>query len=281
MNRNAAEKGAWSFASAGHAAFAAIMIGFGIQGLMKGDFTAVWQPVPKSAPAREVLIYLCALVSLASGIGLLRRRSAGLAARVLLASLVLWFLSWRVRALFLAPLVPATWSCGATMVMAAGAWVLYVWFALDWDRRRLAFAAGDRGLRIARVLYGLGLIPFGYAHFAYVKETVELVPGWLPWHVGWAYFTGAAFVAAGVAIVIGVCARLAAALSALQMGLFGLLVWVPRVAAGSLTAFQWGEVWTTLALTAAGWMVADSYRGTPWLAVGMRWPPSAPTTISQ
>src|SRR5882724_2347330 len=101
-------------ASVGHAVFAVAMIALGILGLIKGDFTVVWQPVPKGVPAREVLVYLCALVSLGSGVGLLWRRAAGLAARVLLASLVLWFLLWRVRALFLAPLVEGTWSCGST-----------------------------------------------------------------------------------------------------------------------------------------------------------------------
>ena len=263
-------------ASAGHAVFAAIMIALGIQGWITGDFTTVWQPVPDGVPAREVLVYLCASVFLASGIGLLWRRTAALAARVLLAGLAVWFLVWRVRALFLAPLVEGTWSCGETLVMMAGAWVLYARFATDWDRQHLGFVAGDRGVRVARALYGLGLIPFGYAHFAYLKETTDLVPGWLPWHVGWAYFTGGTFIAAGVAILFGVCARLAAALSAWQMGLFGLLVWVPRVAAGSLSAFQKGEVASNLALIAAGWVVAESYRGTPWLAAGKRSEPAGP-----
>ena len=247
-------------ASVGHVAFAAVMIAFGIMGLIKGDLTVLWEPVPKTIPAREVLVYLCAVVSLASGIGLLWRRTAALAARVLLAFLLVWLLVWRIPGLFRLSLVEGSWSCGKTLIVTAAAWVLFVWFATDWDRQHLAFATGDKGLRIARVFYALGLIPFGLAHFLYPEPTAALVPGWLPWHMAWAYVTGATFIVASLAILIGVFARLAATLSALQMGLFGLLVWVPLVAAGSLTAFQWGEVVITVALTAAGWVVAESYR---------------------
>ena len=247
-------------------AFAAIMIWLGVLGLIKGgrDFVPVWQPVPNWVPARAALAYLCAVISLACGIGLLWQRAAAAASRVLFATFLAWLLILRLPNFFYeTPFILVAWSFGETAVMVAAAWVLFVQFAGPSDRQRVGFLADERGVRIARTLYGLALIPFGLAHFMYLDATTVLIPSWLPWHVAWAYFTGAAFVAAGLAVIVGVRAHLAAVLSTLQIGLFSLIVWVPRVLAGPLNDFQWGEFVVTWALTAAAWVVADSYRVGP------------------
>ena len=257
-------------ASAGQVLFAMTMLGLGIMGLSKGDFTVIWQPVPRGLPGREILVYLCALISLASGVGLLWQRTATIAARVLFLWLLLWLVFLRLPGFWRGFAVDVYWAACQTAVMLAAAWALYTWFAADWDKQKLGFIASENGLRIARILYGLALIPFGLAHFTYLRQTTVLVPGWLPWHVAWAYLTGATFIAAGIAIVIGVWARLATALSTLQMGLFFLLVWIPRMAEGSLTPFQWGETVVTWALMSAGWVMTDSYCATSWLAVKTR-----------
>lgn len=255
-------------ASPGHAAFAVMMIALGIIGFATGGFAGVWGGVPEALPMRQALAYVCAFVALVSGLGLLFRGTAGFAARALLIYLLIWLIIFKGQFVIRAPLQEVSYqTCGETATIVAAAWVLYAWFASEWDKRWLGFATADSGIRIARVLFGLALIAFGLSHFFYVQMTAPLVPKYLGWPIGWAYFTGGAYLAAGLAVLSGVLARLAAALTTVQMGSFALLIWIPRAVSGELSVFQWGEFVATCVLTASAWVMVDSYRGVRWLAL--------------
>jgi uncharacterized membrane protein len=254
-------------ASIGHVVFAATLIALGIMGLVTGGFTAIWPPVPHWVPARHVLAYVCALVCLLPGLGLIWPRTAPVAARVLFGFLLGWLLVLDLPALVRDPSMDLAWAAGKTATMVSAAWVLYLWFAGERDRPRLGFIAGATGLALARSFCGLALIVFGIAHFTYLARTVSMVPAWLPWHLAWAYFFGCTFIAAGVALITGVYARLAAVLSVVQLAMFTVLVWVPVVVSGPSPS-DWSEFVVSWALTAAVWVVADSYRGASWVQRG-------------
>lgn len=250
-------------------AFAATMVALGVSGLIQHDFAAIWQPVPKRWPGREALMWLSGLVALVCGLGLIWRRTAALAAGVLTVVLLAWLLVFKVRVAVGMPAIAAAWeSSGETAVIAAGAWTLFAKAAAG--LRGLGFLTGDGGLRAARMLYAIAILAFGAAHIAYVKETASLVPGWLPLHVAWVWVTGIAYIAAGLAVLVGAWARLAAALSAAQMGLFTLLVWAPAIAAAGAGPDSWSEAVISWTLTVAGGVVAASYGRAPWLALRQR-----------
>jgi hypothetical protein len=90
--------------------------------------------------------------------------------------------------------------------------------------------------------------------------TVPLVPKWLPpSQEFWAYATGIGHIAAGVAILTGVQARLAAILLTVMFASFTPLVHVPMLLADPSSHFMnWTENALNLALTGAAWVVADS-----------------------
>jgi len=190
--------------------FAIGMIGLGILALIYGDFAMVWQPVEPWVPGRTALAYASGLIMLLGGVGLLLESTAAWAARILFPYLIIW-LMLKVPALLVAPKMEAVWlGFGELAVLMAGGWVLFATLGRPRDGSPLAFAAGENGIRLARILFAVSLIPIGLSHLVYVKETAELVPAWLPYRVGWAYLTGAGQMACGLGVLFFVFPRFAA-----------------------------------------------------------------------
>ena len=93
----------------------------------------------------------------------------------------------------------------------------------DWQKER----GLDKLILFGPLFYAAPLAAFGTEHFTLAKEIASLVPAWIPWHLFWAYFVGACFIAALLSLVTRIQARLAASLLALTFFLFVALMDVP------------------------------------------------------
>jgi uncharacterized membrane protein len=240
--------------------FAVGMIGLGILALIYGDFALVWQPVAPWVPGRTALAYASGVVMLLGGVGLLFRGTAKWSARILFPYLILWALL-KVPAVVVAPQIEGVWlGLGELTVLLAGGWTLFAVLADLKEGSLLAFASGERGVRIARILFAVSLIPIGLSHIMYVKVTAGYVPAWLPYRVGWAYLTGAGQIACGLGVLFSIFPRVAAATEATMLSLFALLVWGPAIVAAPKTRLPWTAFLITWAIMAAAWVVAGNVR---------------------
>jgi uncharacterized membrane protein len=195
---------------------------------------------------------------LVGGLGLLLRATAAWSARVLFPYLVIWLLL-KVPALVAAPQLEAVWlGFGEIAVLLTGGWILFAKLAGLREGAPFGFLSGENAIRLARLLFAVSLIPIGLSHLVYVKETVELVPAWLPYRVGWAYLTGVGQIACGLGVLFSIFPRLAATVEAAMISLFTLLVWVPAVLHAPTARLPWTAFFISWAIAAAAWVVAQN-----------------------
>ena len=242
--------------SAGVRVLALGAVALGIVGLVWDDFALVWQPVPAGVPGRALLAYLFAAALLAAGIATNLRRTAlaGSAALAVLFTLVVILMHGPRVVMHPAALV--AWSgMGEQLALASAALIACLLLRAPGPEVQAA------ALRYARCAFAACLLVFGVVHFRYLAETAQMVPRWLPPGTRfWAAATGVAHIAAGIAILSGVGARLAAVCLTIMFAGFGLLVHAPLLLADAHSQLNWTMNAVNLALTGAAWVVADSLR---------------------
>ena len=240
----------------GRPVFGLGVMALGVVGLTLGDFVA-GQPAPKALPERTALAYAVAVFLLAGGAAVVWRRTAAWGSAALAAYYGLFVVVLMDGRLVLAH--PTQYlvyeNIAEQLAIAAGALIVYAQTA------RIDPVSARRLARAGRIAFGLCAIVFGGAHFAYMNFTAPLVPKWLPpSQEFWGYATGVAQIAAGLAIVSGVQARLAAILLTIMYASWTPLVHLPMLLANPGSHGSWNENATNLVLTGVAWVVADSLR---------------------
>jgi uncharacterized membrane protein len=223
------------------------MVALGAICLRYADFIMEWTPVSPQLPARAALAYVHGSVLIVAGLGLFFERTVRLAALVLGSVWLLWTLVH-------VPRVIASWRTGLGGLAEA--------FALTSGLFLLAVVAGPTVKRtellISRYGYAFCLPMLGTVHFLYPDAVAKFIPKWIPAHLFWAYFTGIAFWAAGLAILSGVQARLASRLLAIMLSSWVLILHIPRVAAAVGDRHEWNTLFLAVAQTGAAWILAGS-----------------------
>jgi uncharacterized membrane protein YphA (DoxX/SURF4 family) len=120
--------------------------------------------------------------------------------------------------------IPGTviWAyCAFGLVLAIG--LAAIFLRGDWQKVR----GFDKLILFGPLFYAAPIAAFGTEHFTLAKDIASMVPAWIPWHLFWAYFVGACFIAAALSLVTKIQARLSASLLALTFFLFVVLMDAP------------------------------------------------------
>ena len=141
------------------------------------------------------------------------------------------------------------WMCFAGLVyLAAGVFVV---------RREFSRARGlEKLIVLGCVFVASPLAVFSAEHFRGARFLANMVPVWMPAHLFWAYFVGAALVAAATSLTARKFVRLSSPLLGVMFLLFVLMIHLPNAAAHPRDRFAWAVALRDLAFSGGAWALA-------------------------
>ncbi len=225
-------------------ALAAILLG--AVGIFFGDFAMQWQGVPKSIPPMPWAYVSGAILVVGGALILARREKIG--ALVLASFVGLWVVAFHLPAVLMNAIGSiAAWNAPAESGFITAGGLALLAAHVGGSRPALALTA--------RLLAGASAVVFGFAHFNYIDFTASMVPGWIPFKTFWAWATGAGHLLAGIALLSGFLARLAAGCEAAMMGSFVVLLHLPRVVMAPDQHAEWIMLGMSATMTGAALLV--------------------------
>lgn len=242
--------------TAGRVLLGLMVCAFGVQHIMNGHLEpGFFLPQAWSAPLPIVADLLGAIL-IVDGLALLIPAFAQRAAIALVAIIGAGLVAFNV------PNVPAVFVGGTArtrvlepLAIAAVALIVAALLGNGTERDRTLARIGAR-------IYAFTLIVFGVQHFLYAEFLAALVPAWLPFHIVFVYVTGAAFIAAGIAIGANAMARIAAQSIALMFGLWALILHLPRATGPQTTGGEWASLFIAIAMCGCALIVASEVPAT-------------------
>jgi len=239
--------------------FALPLVAFGSQYFIYGAYQGGLPPVPPWAPGGRIGAYLIGAILIVAGACIAANWKSRVCA-TLIAFLFFFFvfvfhsqhlhdviyngndrtrafepLALGAAALVLAALLPAEPPLGDSWNSAAAKLSL-----------------------LGRFVFAICSVIFGIQHFLYAPFIASLIPAWMPARLFLAYFTGIAFIAAGLSMTFKILFRLSSLLLALMFFLWVVLLHSPRVAVKLHNGDEWASLFVALAMCGSFLILAQS-----------------------
>jgi uncharacterized membrane protein len=245
--------------SAGRLVFAAAITALGVEHFLCAHFPGAVVPVIPWIPAYPPLVYLTGSALVAAGLAMALGRKARPAAILLGALFFGCALVLELPQVVQAPF-DLSLRTGLFELLALGgaAWTLAARLPVDGKTSPLL----DSVLRWGRYVFAASSVVFGITHLLIPEFIATLIPPWFPGGLFWAYFTGVAFIAAGVSLATQRLDRLAAALLGSMFLVWFLFLHVPRLTAlpRAKDPDEWSSAFIALGLCGASWLMPHRRR---------------------
>jgi hypothetical protein len=244
----------------GRLVFSVALVAFGIENVVWARFGEAMVPVIPWVPGSPFLAYLTGIALVAAGLSIatnIKARLAAILSGILFLLCVLILQIARVAAL---PLDVGVRTCAfETLAMCGSALTLAGSLPAEEGPSWRWESAVNGLIKSGRFLFAASSVVFGFDHFLVLGLIVSLVPAWIPGGgLFWAYFTGAAFIAAGVSIATNWMARSGAGLLGAMFLLWFVVLHAPRIVSfpRSHDPHEWSSAFIALGMCGGSWISA-------------------------
>jgi len=236
--------------------FAIPLIVFAVEYLARGRWQGGMPPVPPWTHGEHIFPYVAGAILLVISISLLINKEARISATILGLLFMFCVVFLHAAKHFSGIIHDGNTRTRAfeTFALGGAAFILAVLLSKGSSMQSLSSANSMLAI-IGRYIYAFSMIVFGVQHFMYAQYIAFLVPNWMPAHLFLAYFTGTAFIAAGVAIAVHIFSRLASILLGLMFFLWVVTLHTPRVIASPHNSDELVSLFVALAFSGSSFLL--------------------------
>ncbi len=238
------------------------LIAFGIQQFVYSGHVPDLGLVPEWAPEHLLWAWLAGAILVFAGVAVVSGACARLAAVFLgFVFLLSAFLRFSTHIPGMIHNIGDRGVFFELLACCGGSWMLARTFSglrYDWKPPVVSERLAARLATAGRWLFGCAFVVFGSLHLQAPKWIAALIPHWIPFPVFLAWLTGCALVAAGLSIAAKVWMRYSAALLALMLLSWVVLVHAPRIAHALHDGDEWNSGFVCLVMAGFACIAAAS-----------------------